>query len=379
MIAVALGVAGGLSPLAATAAPLPSDTTSEAEPLIVAGGMAAIDRYLPSTPGGYDDIDTTLTVTREPGTNGRTYWAHQWYYSGGGTGYMGLQQRAGTEKYVNFSIWNTGSWSDVSAGVHCRSFDHEGSGVQCDAPYAWQEGVTYRMTVERVDAGWRATIVNTSSGVATPLATIAAPSQNGISGLSEWVENFAQGADAHESCADVPGATAVYGVPTANSGAVVPTTSYDRTYGNCASIAKTVCTSEQICTLSVQQGTLPDRVKLQNVYSTYCLDLLGGGLNAGLWHCTNNANQIIGQSDTYRIAFSDRTNQCLTVASANQVGAAACNDSARQQWLYVPRTSAYFNPATGLCLDAYGGATLDAPVRAHTCLGNGYQQWRTVS
>ncbi|QIS13970.1 DUF3472 domain-containing protein [Nocardia arthritidis] len=229
---------------------------------IVAGGMAAIDRTWPEVPGGFDDMTFSITVTREPGSNGKTYWAHQWGYTGTTDGgYIGLQSRDGNDKALNFSIWGATSWRD-SAGATCNLFGHEGSGVQCWINYAWQQGVTYQITLAKSGTdGWTASITNTRTRENSTVATIVVPpSYGGLAGLSEWVENFAQGAQQPPSCSAVPAATAVYGTPTANGGKVTPTSSNSYTYGNCAWIAKTSCTTEQVCTLSVNPDQPPRRL-----------------------------------------------------------------------------------------------------------------------
>ncbi|MBD0707301.1 hypothetical protein BU197_02400 [Streptomyces sp. CBMA291] len=348
---------------------------------VVAGGMAAITRRWPGQ-WGYDDFETTITITRDPGFDGRTYWAHQWDYANDSEGgYVGLQSRSGNDKAVNFSIWGASAWRDLGTGTHCRTFGHEGSGVQCDAAYPWREGVTYRIRIARAGTnGWRASVTDTRADRTTDVATIVLPhDRGGLRSLTEWVENFAQGDDQPDSCADVSPATAVYGRPTANGGTVGTTSSSAYTYGNCASIAKAVCATEQICTLTANQGALPTRKTLRNVYTGYCLDLLSGGTKAGLWNCHENPNQIVSQSATYRLAFPDRAGLCLGAASDDAVTATTCGDSARQQWMPMPLSRAYFNAGTGKCLDPLENGALGAPLRVFTCLGNDFQKWQAGS
>ncbi|KAG9584072.1 hypothetical protein KCV01_g14355, partial [Aureobasidium melanogenum] len=199
---------------------------------VVAGGMASITRHFPAKVGGYDNMTFEITIAKEPGFNGRTYWAHQFGFAPPADGgYIGLQIRNANDKVVNFSIWNATGWRD-SSGSQCARFGHEGEGIQCWRSYAWREGVTYLLRVERVGAAdWRASIVDTSTNATTPIATITQPENfvSGITSLSEWVENFAQGNDAHPSCLAVPPAVAVYGIPTAQNGTVKPTSTAPRT------------------------------------------------------------------------------------------------------------------------------------------------------
>lgn len=355
-----------------------SAPAAPAEASVVAGGMAVVHRSFPIAPDGYRDFRSNITVTTEPGFSGNTYWAHQWGYARGGEGgYVGLQQRSGTAKHLNFSIWGASGWRATAPGASCRYFGHEGSGVQCDVPFSWVTGVTYQIAVEQVDAvSWRAVITDTRSGAATSVATIVLPeNRGGISSLSEWVENFSQGADALPSCQAVPHATAVFGKPTANGGSVAATSSSANTYGACASVARAVCASDQACTLVVNEPAMATRSSLKNTYSGYCLDLLGGGTVAGLWTCASNPNQLVTHDSRLRLAFAERAGICLTVISGERVGAAACDNTSTQQWLPVPRTSAYWNIGTRKCLDPLENAALSAPLQVYECLGNDYQQW----
>ncbi|MEA3085876.1 MAG: hypothetical protein QOC89_3573 [Paraburkholderia sp.] len=348
---------------------------------IVAGGMASIYRTWPQVSGGYTDMEFFITVTKAPGFNGRTYWAHQWSYTGTRDGgYVGLQSRSGNDKALNFSIWGATGWR-AATGANCSHFGHEGSGVQCWIKFSWEEGVTYRIKVAKSGTdGWTASIKNPRTGQVTTVATIVVPSNyGGLKGLVEWVENFAQGNEQYSACSKIPEAIAVYGVPRANGGTITPTSSSSNTYGNCASIAKAICTTEQVCTLSANPGPPFVRKHLQNSANLYCLDMLGGGLQAGLWECLgDNANQILTQDDNYRLRLSSNTGLCLAADANKRVITANCNNSAQQQWLKVNRTQAYFNAGTGLCMDSTDNGNLNASIRVHPCLENNFQRWRSL-
>lgn len=347
---------------------------------IVAGGMATINRAWPATSQGFNDMEFTITITAEPGYNGRTYWAHQWGFSGSQEGgYAGLQSRNANEKALNFSIWGATAWQEAT-GSQCAFFGHEGSGVQCWINYPWKEGITYRIKVAKSGSnGWMATITDTTTAITTTVATIQVPaSYGGLSRLSEWVENFAQGNEQPSTCAQVPRTIAVYGIPKANGGTVLPTSSSTYTYGDCAAIAKSVCTAEQVCTLSDNVGIPVADRQLKNDANGYCLDLLGGGAIAGLWHCAVNSNQVFSQDETYRFHQANQPTRCLTVNSNSRVVTDICNNSAKQQWLKVDSTRVYFNAGTGLCMDALGDGVLNAPIQVFQCIGNEYQRWITV-
>ena len=98
-------------------------------PRVIAGGMVAVDRWFPENSDGYNEMEFPLLIATEPGYNGRTFWATQFYIHGGDGGYAGLQQVRTNEKRINFSIWNAIRWDSPGAGVTCGFFNHEGSGV----------------------------------------------------------------------------------------------------------------------------------------------------------------------------------------------------------------------------------------------------------
>lgn len=342
---------------------------------VVAGGMAAIDRAFPSA-AGYDDMTFEITIAQEPGYNGRTYWAHQFALKAPADGgYVGLQARSANEKVINFSIWKASGWHD-SAGANCSHFAHEGDGVQCWKTYAWKAGVTYQLRVERAGQNaWKATVTDTVTGVETPVATIDLPADmtGGLTTLSEWVENFAQGNEALPSCEAVPKAVAVYGIPHAQRGSVSPQSSTPRTYGNCASIASARCAAQR-CVLSANPSGFFASKQLLNKQGNLCLDLLGGGNNAGLYHCDRNANQLMSYGTDLLIRVAGRNNECLSAMSSSVVSA-PCSSVPAQLWVRLEGSRAYLNLGNGQCMDAAGGAVVEAPVQTTKCLANSYQSW----
>ena len=225
---------------------------------VVAGGMASIARDYVAQPGGYLDLQTRITIEREPGFNGRTYWAHQWKFVGPEGGYIGLQQRNGDAKALNFSIWGATGW-EAEAGTTCGFFGHEGSGVQCSMPFRWAQGTPYQLRVQAIAQDrWRASVTDTVTGQTRLVATIhAAAGSMGIKNLAEWVEDFAQGNEQHERCEDVPTTKATFDVPRLEGR--IPLRSRPRTYGNCAHIAKVACTAAQRCTVQGNPSPAAER------------------------------------------------------------------------------------------------------------------------
>ena len=81
---------------------------------VIAGGMTANHYYYPASVTanadglyGYSGIDASIRVTREPGNNGNTYYASQffWTVNVNQGGYTGILQNAKKTKTVLFSIF----------------------------------------------------------------------------------------------------------------------------------------------------------------------------------------------------------------------------------------------------------------------------------
>lgn len=345
---------------------------------LVAGGMVAIDRHWPATELGYLDMSFPTTVTDEPGKDGYTYWAHQFWFKGGDGGYVGLQQRDGHNKALNFSIWKAIAWV-AEPGTQCAHFDHEGSGVQCWVDYAWREHATYDIRIVADAPGhWAAYITDTADGSQRKVATIQVPAAWGglTNYTSTFLEDYAQGADERPSCAAVPASTAVMHAPTAEQGGVRPVSSAARTYGTCVTVARASCTAEQDCIAAAQvYGTLGSPQRLLNEQSGYCLDTLAGGAQAGLWDCSANTNQQIERDDDFRMLMRSRS-KCLQADADGKVRLADCGDGSRQRWMPIAGSKEVYNIGARRCLDPMSGGVRGAYLQTYTCLANGYQRWR---
>lgn len=219
---------------------------------VEAGGMVAIERGFPEKPNGYTALEFALRIDTEPGYNGRTFWATQFWIENGDVGYAGLQANSANEKRINFSIWKAIRWDMEGAGVNCGFFDHEGSGVQCWVAYPWKEGVKYVFLLKRLTPGnFQLSVRDESNGAVKNVAVIQTPNTWGglKPGILSFLEDFAQGNEQHGSCAEVPPTSAVFFKPLAN-GEVSPNSSSSRTYGHCEKIARASCTAGQDCTAS---------------------------------------------------------------------------------------------------------------------------------
>ncbi len=345
---------------------------------IVAGGMVAVDRRWPATETGFLDMEFGITVTQEPGRNGFTYWADQFWFKGGNGGYIGLQQRDRDNKALNFSIWDATGWVPEK-GANCAFFGHEGEGVQCWIDYPWKQGTTYRIRVVAEDVGlWAAYITDTASGRRRKVATIQVPQAwGGIYATSSFVEDYAQGADERASCADVPPTSAIFHQPRAENGTVVPTSSGARTYGICAAIARASCTTGQDCIGSANvYGNQGDPKVLQHAASGYCLDTPSGSDRAGLWTCTGNGTQLLERDDDFRMLMQAGS-KCLQADTGGAVRVVDCLDTSWQRWIPIAGSREVYNVGSGDCLDP-ANATKGGDVRTAPCSGKRPQRWRMV-
>ena len=103
---------------------------------VIAGGMTANHYYYPASTTanadglyGYDRFDSSIRVTHEPGNNGNTYYASQffWTINVNQGGYTGIQQNSKKTKTVLFSIFGQTYDSSVdkpgsSPGAVCQGY-----------------------------------------------------------------------------------------------------------------------------------------------------------------------------------------------------------------------------------------------------------------
>ncbi|WP_434563545.1 DUF3472 domain-containing protein [Pseudomonas sp. R1-6] len=253
---------------------------SNVQAAVVAGGMAKIDRNFMSTTNGYNDIEFSITITKEPGFNGHTYWGHRFFFKNGEGGHMGLQARTANERLLIFSVSKATGWKHTTAS-NCVFISHEGNGVQCWITYPWKAGVNYKLRVSATAPDqWSATITDTSSGVSTAVATIEVPVQwNGLSEqVTDFLEDYAQGAQARPSCQSVPSTSALFYPPRANSGTVAPLGSTPTTYGLCQGIAYSSCSNDGVCTASANHASSPEPVVSKKV-----MEVIGSRCMSSVW------------------------------------------------------------------------------------------------
>jgi hypothetical protein len=385
---------------------------------VIAGGMTANHYYYPASTTanadglyGYDRFDSSIRVTHEPGNNGNTYYASQffWTINVNQGGYTGIQQNSKKTKTVLFSIFGQTYDSTVdkpgsASGAVCQGFGGEGTGTQClfttngaDTP-AWKEGIKYTLHVKyagktvipagAADAGenylWKATITDTSTGTTTVIGTIHSPASNGIlqAVVPQFVENFTQGSQQYSSCSQVPATTAVFYAPImydpANNAAQTNNASTE-VYGDCATVAQSMMDPDNTAIATINQSFGAPFIA-KNPVQHYCADTLGGN-HLGLNTCAGSgsspsafANQLLANDVNNRLNLVDRS-VCLQANGRSAVRTAYCAADSRQEWLYMPGSEAWFNVGSGRCLNADGDAGQNSTVNLTDCNSSNYQQW----
>lgn len=385
---------------------------------VVAGGMTANHYYYPASTVanvdglyGYNAIDASIRVTHEPGNNGNTYYASQffWTVNVNQGGYTGIQQNSKKTKTVLFSIFGQTYDSSVdkagpASGAVCQGFGGEGTGTQClfttkgnDAP-AWKEGAKYTFHLKyagkttipagKADAGenylWKASITDKSTGTTTVIGTIHSPASNGIlqGVVPQFVENFTQGSEQYSSCSEVPPTTAVFYAPVMYDpakNAVQTNNASTQVYGDCASIARSTIDPDHTAITTINQSSGASFIARSRVQH-YCADTLGGN-HLGLNTCARNgsspqafANQLLANDASNRLNLVDRS-VCLQAHGSSAVLTAYCTADSSQEWLYMPGSQAWFNVGSGRCLNAAGDAGQNSTVNLARCDASDYQQW----
>lgn len=349
---------------------------------LIAGGMVSNSYTVPAVAGGYATLSADVRVTREPGADGNTFWSTQFFYGDGTGGYIGMQQNDGSRKLVIFSIWNASGWPSAY-NANCSNFGGEGVGVSCKMAYPWVQGKKYRFSLRKTASDafsetWAGEVTDVAAGTTQTIGQIQqGVKSTGLTGLSQFVENFTQGAQQYASCSQVPAAVAIFSE--ARLGGTAMQVSGTQTYGNCASIARTYCTPDNRCTAFVNTPAVSGSYRLRNSVNALCADTLGGAAGLGLWSCAaGNANQTLATTAAGQLSLPLR-NLCLQGgASGAQVMAVACSTSSSQTWVPYGSAGTLFNVGAETCMDAAGGAVSGAKVQGYACTDSQYQRWTAV-
>lgn len=198
---------------------------------------------------GYNNLDFFLTVEKEAPN---FYWAHQYSFVNGKTGYMGLQTTASFKgeqtKVAIFSIWDSKD-AQSSPNGYSEAFGHEGSGYSCRIKYNWQEGRKYRVRVwelgkaDAPESGtwWGSWVMDMETQQEEFIGKILVPESWQRLGNQSY--NFteywgSQDGNRHP-CSTVGYTYTIYDYPTMSNGAVKPTNAIFERNDECASLSIT--------------------------------------------------------------------------------------------------------------------------------------------
>jgi len=178
--------------------------------------------YWPAKAGGYYNFDLKLTILNHS-SGAHYFWSHQFGFSGGEAGYLGLQigSAPNNTKIALFSIWG----ANGAEGPRCSTFVEGTPGRTCRLdPYNWSTGRAYRLRIWAVGADslgewWGAWVQDTVTGVDSYVGKIRVPTSWGRLSTSSvsWTENF--GAKP-ATCSGLPWGKAQFNFPTADAGTV---------------------------------------------------------------------------------------------------------------------------------------------------------------
>ncbi|CAI3959779.1 unnamed protein product [Commensalibacter communis] len=229
---------------------------SHASHAVVAGGIVAINHQWPFN-GQYTKMSFFQQINQDGGTKSHYYWANQFFFKGGDGAYIGLQNRSGGVKAVNYSIWGASSWKSGK----CNNFGHEGTGVQCELIYPWAVGHAYRLDVSKNGNIVTGTVTDLNDNKSTQIAQIEVPSTYGkLYASSGFVEEYSQGNQQLPTCYTMGAENAVFKNPIADNTVVARQTTY--TYGAC----NDPYIVEASCNSSSCQNTIND---LKNIPSPF--------------------------------------------------------------------------------------------------------------
>jgi len=187
-------------------------------------------------PAGYSSFENLVTVEVDPGPGSGYVWAHQFRIVGGGGGQVGLAAPAqptgnGSGRTAVFSISNT-----QPEGAHkpAAASGMGGAAWESRVPFEWQVDRQYMLQVWTDRAGsWSALVSDPDGGRRTAIGQTQVPPE--WRGLDTWsVVSTEYHGGPVANCGHLARSSALFGVPTADGGRVIPDQSQSRLGpGNC--------------------------------------------------------------------------------------------------------------------------------------------------
>ncbi|RQU48887.1 DUF3472 domain-containing protein [Burkholderia cenocepacia] len=324
----------------------------------------------PSGIDGFDTVDFSVAVEKDPGELANTFWSNTFRLVGAPSGYVGFQSNGGDPRVLLVSIWGALEAKPGSPGSYCLKFEEAGAGYSCRMRYAWQQGHTYQFHLTYEAGNWLSVVVRDETNrTEFTLGRIrTAASKISPEGMRSWVEYFEWGRPA-ATCIEQPYSMATFGLPAAT------------THGNAYVARITDSSRSEACkdysrvtvspAGSVQENGVGNSIRGAVVNSGLCLTAngAGGGATVVLSECVVNEYQGWVVSENKTIATLD--SYCLT-ESAGVVKTASCHgEMSEQHW--SRENGQLKNGRSGSCLIAYGQGQ---KVGVGECKAGGAQQWQ---
>lgn len=178
------------------------------------------------------NIDQKIRITQLAPA---TFWTNQFQFTGGGTGYMGLQKGGinNPVEQVRFSIWDAVDCIE-GTGADCNTFTGEGDGLTITLPLDIIENHDYRLRVwnvghEGIYTWWAAFVRNLSTNEGYYIGSIKVANSPSISHAGCWTEYWG-GSFADIDC--VPRTNAYFYPPTANNNDETNSFQYEAIFNN---------------------------------------------------------------------------------------------------------------------------------------------------
>ncbi|MEU4115282.1 ricin-type beta-trefoil lectin domain protein [Kitasatospora sp. NPDC028055] len=365
--------------------------------LIAALGLAGPAAAAGSTPGSYSyygfpaatsalsSVTFGTTVQSDPG-RGNVFWSHQFGFTNGVSGYIGMQRHRTDPGMFLFSLWGSTGAQPGDSGTYCQTFAESGSGgYTCRLDAGFTAGHGYRYDITPAAPGWyRAKITDTTAGTSFVLGTLQVGS--GLiqaKGMVDWVEYFDWNNNA-ATCADEPYSAALFTAPTgvdATNGSTVHATVTSTSVSSTCSRQATVTPVSGGSTHRDAIGNSPSG-SITGI-GGQCVDITDGSSTDGtrleLWPCgrwSNNQNWVLADDGTVHALFKCMTALGSGTANGTAVVLSTCDGSPGQQWALTNGT--LVNPNSHRCLDATGGnSTAGTRLELWDCTGNANQRWHT--
>ncbi|HGJ5873311.1 MAG TPA: DUF3472 domain-containing protein [Arsenophonus apicola] len=224
---------------------------------IVVGDIVTIQHKWPDNTA-FNKISFFLQVNNDGGSRSNYYWANQFNFINGDTGYIGLQNRQNGIHAFHYSIKQAKGWRSGN----CRYFYDTGTSVQCDIVIQWKAGHLYRLDVSKEGNLVTGFVTDLMDGTSTTIGIIEVPNNYGkLNNSRGFVDEYSHGNNQLKSCYDIGAQASMFRNPLGDNRILAKQLTY--TSGNCNNIfvVHAACNDgECINTISNLNGSIPPNI-----------------------------------------------------------------------------------------------------------------------